>query len=274
MTSHEYFLEKFAKIYPFSHCIWRIPEAVAQTQFLPFRGPCLDLGCGDGTYMQVMLGQVGRPTDLTTGSTAKLIGLDPQAVEIERARARGIYDELIVGVSTKIPLPDASVSMVFSNSVVEHIEDKQGTIREIARILKPGGRYVFSAPSEGFTPGLPWRQRLERWRMGTGDAWASLLNGTFKHYWMQSPEAWTQDLAQAGLRVVGHRYTLTPENHATWERFLIPSYLQHIPAKRFGWVPGAGLSKAALRRRMVALEEPADLSSGGNIVMCAEKPLS
>lgn len=263
MDQVEYFLEEFAKIYPYSHCVWRIGEAVGQLAFLPFLGPCLDLGCGDGSYMQIMLGRLGRPTDPTNGSASKLYGLDPQNKEISRAQKLGIYDQLMVGFSNAIPLPDASVNMVFSNSVVEHIPDKEGTIREVARILKPGGRYVFSAPSEHFSDSLG----LTRW---LGKFWPNLINWKFKHHWMQSPDEWGDDLSRYGLKLINWKYTLTEENLAEWERYLLPSYIQHLPAKAWGWVPGKGLSLHALRKRKDRLVE-AELKSGGNLIICAEK---
>ena len=44
-------------------------------------------------------------------------------------------------------IPDSSVDLAFSRSVMEHVPDAEGAFREIARVLKPGGRYVFLTPS-------------------------------------------------------------------------------------------------------------------------------
>ncbi|MDQ7815026.1 MAG: class I SAM-dependent methyltransferase [Patescibacteria group bacterium] len=262
MDHVEFFLEKFSSVYPYSHCVWRIDEAAALASFLPFKETTFDLGCGDGSYMKLMQECVGRPT--------KMIGLDPQAHEVAKAKKLGIYDELIVGYSNAIPLPDASVDMVFSNSVVEHIQDKAGTIKEVARILKPEGVYLFSAPSENFTPWL----RFGTWggrKTWLNRLWTGAINGKFKHYWLQSPESWRKDLEEVGLELVAARYTLTDKNLGEWERWLIPSYLQHLPAKRFGWVPLAGFFKRRLVRRLSDLHEPEALAAGGNIIICARK---
>jgi ubiquinone/menaquinone biosynthesis C-methylase UbiE len=267
MTDTEFFLNQFSAIYPYSHCVWRIGEAAALVKYLPFRGTCLDLGCGDGSYMKIMLERVGKPRH-EDGTPGMMIGLDPQAKEISKAGKLGIYDRLHVGYSTKLPAEDASLDMVFSNSVVEHIEDKHGTIEEVARALKFGGKYLFSAPSENFTPGLSFGKSLGAWLNRT---WSGAINRKFKHYWLQSPQAWKEDLAQHGLTLKAWRYTLTPENLAVWEKYLIPSYLQHIPAKRLGWVPGSGLSRKALCSGKVCLLEPEDLAVGGNLILCAEK---
>lgn len=264
-SAHEFFLERFAKIYPFSHCVWRIPEAIAQASFAPFEGPFFDLGCGDGSYLQIFFERVGRPS-------GEVYGLDPQKKEIIKAEKRGVYTKLIHGFSNAIPLPDASVQTAFSNSVVEHIPDKDGTIREIARILRPGGRFLFSAPSQNFDKHFRVRAWLHRvFGERAASTWVNAINKKFKHHWIQSPEQWAQDLAKHGLVMRSFRYTLSPENAVAWERYLIPSFLQHLPAKRFDWVPFAGWSRRALLKRLPQLMEPDDLADGGNVVILAEK---
>ena len=47
----------------------------------------------------------------------------------------------------RYPFPDASFDGVVSNYVVEHVEDPRSHLSEIARILRPGGRYVFRTPN-------------------------------------------------------------------------------------------------------------------------------
>lgn len=264
-SAHVFFLERFVKMYPFSHCVWRIPEAVAQASFGPFEAPFFDLGCGDGSYLQIFFERIGRPV-------GDVYGLDPQKGELAKAGKRGIYSALFHGTSSAIPLPDVSIQTAFSNSVVEHIPDKEGTIREIARILRPGGRYLFSAPSQNFEKHFRVRAWLQRaFGARAAHAWVHAINSKFKHHWIQSPEQWAQDLTKHGLAMRSFRYTLSPENAVTWERFLIPSFAQHIPAKRFDWVPFSGWSQRALLRRLPQLLEPMDLADGGNVVILAEK---
>lgn len=51
--------------------------------------------------------------------------------------------ELLNNDLSKIDLPDASVDLVMSRSVIEHVQDPEAVYREIFRILRPGGRFVF-----------------------------------------------------------------------------------------------------------------------------------
>ncbi len=115
-----------------------VPTAVAQ---LSEGETVLDLGSGAGADVLISARRVGP--------TGRAYGLDMTEEMLELARANqreaGVDNvEWLRGTIEAIPLPEASVDVVISNCVINLSADKAQVLREVARVLRPGGRVAVS----------------------------------------------------------------------------------------------------------------------------------
>src|SRR6266702_280757 len=144
----------------------------------------VDLGSGGG--LDVFL------ASKMVGPEGRAIGIDMTTAMIERSREnaqQGGYTNVEFYQSTidQIPLPDASVDCVISNCVVNLAPDKPAVFREIARVLKPGGRVALSDIAlkhelpEAVAQSNGGVCRLHRRTILIDDYRAGLLAAGFKH---------------------------------------------------------------------------------------------
>jgi SAM-dependent methyltransferase len=107
-----------------------------------------------------------------------------------------------------VPEPDGSFDFAFSNSVLEHIQPIKPVIEEVARLLKPGGRFILTVPSASFHQCLrgPLFQSSKR------AAYLSDLDARCAHRYYLNVEGWRELLGSCGLRLdVTHPYLTTAE---------------------------------------------------------------
>jgi ubiquinone/menaquinone biosynthesis C-methylase UbiE len=90
----------------------------------------LDIGCGTG----VLLDEVRR-----RWPGADLIGVDPAAQMLAVAKERLPGARLLLGGAEKLPVADGTVGAVISTTSFGHWRDKWAAVREIHRVLRPGG---------------------------------------------------------------------------------------------------------------------------------------
>ena len=106
----------------------------------------LDVGCGDGQIARALARQ---------GST--VLGIDPTELHIAIAHERGGGPTYQLGSATSLPVADNSQDAVVACLVFEHIDDVDGAIAEVARVLRPGGQFSFFLNHPLLqTPGSGW----------------------------------------------------------------------------------------------------------------------
>jgi ubiquinone/menaquinone biosynthesis C-methylase UbiE len=171
-----------------------VPTAVAD---LHEGETVLDLGSGAGADVLISAGRVGP--------TGRAIGLDMTDEMLALARANAAEAgatnvEFLKGHIEDIPLPAGSVDVVISNCVINLSADKPQVIREVARVLRPGGRFAVSDVIADPDMDEATRTDMQQW---TGCVAGALTEREF-----------TDALTSAGLTDIEIRPTHRVHTHA------------------------------------------------------------
>lgn len=101
----------------------------------------LDVGCGTGANLE-LLSEFGE---------AEGVDVAPEALAFCQQRG---FDQVRLGEAEKLPYPDSSFDLVTGLDVVEHLDDDLAGLREMWRILRPGGRALVFVPAFMFLWGV------------------------------------------------------------------------------------------------------------------------
>ena len=95
----------------------------------------LDVGCGTGRLLR--LARKRWPS-------AQLLGVDPAQKMVEVASRLAPDITFRVGSGEDLPLPDASVDLALSTTSFHHWHDQAAGVREVSRVLRPGGHFILA----------------------------------------------------------------------------------------------------------------------------------
>lgn len=128
------------------HFFWRfnLPHLLA---LLPApRGLTLDLGCGEG-----------RLTRILRERGYRAVGFDSSPALVRAAREHAERAPAFLGDAAHLPFADGSAALVVACMVLQDLDDLDGSIREVSRVLAPGGRFCFAVLHPLNTAGM-WRK--------------------------------------------------------------------------------------------------------------------
>jgi SAM-dependent methyltransferase len=190
MKSQQDFLRPHLLTLPIHRVIIRSVEARLFAELAPtLPEPIVDIGSGDGTFVQIAL--PGK----------RVFGIDPRQDDTREAAGRGVYAGLSVADGAALPFDDGQFASAISNCVLEHVIPLDATLREVARVLRPGGTFVASVVGH----------RFPEWLLGTtllnalgldGGRYGRWFNKIAYHFNTFSPESWRARFAEAGFETV------------------------------------------------------------------------
>jgi len=117
---------RFALPYSRKYQFWFFRQL---TDLLQPSGRVLDNGCGTGHLAEVLQG-------------LEIVGVDLSEKMVEKAKTR--MKEVHVGRAEELPFPDESFDSIFCRSLLHHLERPELAVKECYRVLKPGGKIIFS----------------------------------------------------------------------------------------------------------------------------------
>ncbi len=202
---------------------------VAGTAGWPY-GRALELGSGTGFFLLNLM-QAGVMAD------GAVTDLSPRMVEVARRNAAGLGFALEgrVADAESIPYDDDSFDLVVGHAVLHHIPDVEQALREVLRVLRPGGRFVFAG--EPTARGDAVARRLSRltWWAATRVTRLPPL----RERWARSPRELSESSAAAALEAVVDLHTFDPDALARTALRAgavdVHTVTEELTASWFGW---------------------------------------
>jgi ubiquinone/menaquinone biosynthesis C-methylase UbiE len=218
---------------------------IAGTDGWPY-GEALEVGCGTGFFL-LNLAQAGV---LAKGHVTDI---SPGMVEVaqQNAAALGLAVDGRVADAETLPYDDASFDLVVGHAVLHHVPDVEQALREVLRVLRPGGRFVFAGEPTRYGDVVARRLSRATWAVTTRvthlpwlrDRWArpkDELAASSEAAALESVvDLHTFDpdrLARTALRAgaVDVR-TVTEELTAAWFGWPVRTFEHAVAPDRLGW---------------------------------------
>ncbi|HEY9336521.1 MAG TPA: bifunctional 2-polyprenyl-6-hydroxyphenol methylase/3-demethylubiquinol 3-O-methyltransferase UbiG [Kribbella sp.] len=133
-------------------------DVLARTGADPAGRRVVDIGSGGG-FLAEEFSRLG----------CRVIGVDPSEVSVRtavrHASASGLDVRYVVAAGEHLPLADESVDLAYCCDVLEHVADLDQVLAETARVLKPGGVYLFDTINRTFASKVLVIKVMQDWRL-------------------------------------------------------------------------------------------------------------
>ena len=213
----------------------------------------LDVACGTGV--------VAREAARRLGERGRVVGLDASACMLDRARAAAPGVEWREGDAAALPFPDESFDDVLCQAALMFLPDRVGALREMRRVLRPGGTLVVQTfgASEAYDEAAAVLEEV------AGREVADVFRAPFA---LADARTVTALVAEAGFGTVEHDTHRVPATFASIEDF--------VRTEIEGWILKGLVDPAAVLPRMrerlarfVAPDGRVELPMEGHVVAAA-----
>jgi ubiquinone/menaquinone biosynthesis C-methylase UbiE len=198
-------------------------QARAQIEALPDGAVVLDLGGGRQCIYADAVKPQGR---------VKIVAIDVSAEEL--AFNVDVDETRVADVAERLPMPDASVDLILSRALLEHVDGVPNAIREMARVLRPGGVALHFVPCRyslfgiaarclPFGPLLKLTYKLAPW-------YQKYTFGFAVYYDHCYPNALEREFRRAGFSEITEQISWSCENFFLG---IYPAYLLHALYEQF-----------------------------------------
>lgn len=188
-------------------------EAVIWQEY-KFKPKVLDIGVGDGRYDALVF--MGKKID---------VGIDPDRHAFVKARKVKLFRKVLCESAESMSFKNGSFNTIVSNSAIEHIDDDIKTVKEVSRVLKKGGKFIFTVPTPEFNVYLK--------QCGVNVKNIKNFNKRAAHKHFRNFEEWKRILAKNSLRINYSRHYFPFDIFRTY--ILLYKIYTFIPFRRELW---------------------------------------
>lgn len=169
-------------------------------------GRIMDFGCAEGKIGNMLFNKIDMGLDISIG-------------ELKKAKNLSAYTNLVSADGKKMPFKDSAFDMIFCNSVIEHIKDISGILGEVSRVLRKGGLFISTVPSDKISEYLYFAAIFKKLKLTPlARIYARVRNRQLGHFNLCSIQKWKILLENASLSVVYYRHYLSARDIYEWDK--------------------------------------------------------
>ncbi|HQW43790.1 MAG: class I SAM-dependent methyltransferase [Chitinophagaceae bacterium] len=182
--------------------------------------------CSGKTVLDIACGE-GYGSNLLSAKATHVTGMDADAITIEKATAKYKRDNLyfVQSKAEKIAAADTEFDIVVSLETLEHLSDHTAMMKEIKRVMKPGGLLIISTPDKKeYTDKRMYKNPFHIKELYRNE-FEELLKSTFIHvqiFTQQMTHSSFINVAESeGINIYSGDFTAIKRNHYADSQFLI-----------------------------------------------------